>query len=238
MEVPLARKISDLQNSIQSIAQRAHRDPKAMGLILVTKTVSCERIEEAFQAGIRDFGENKMQELLEKQPKLSSEIQWHFIGHLQTNKVKFLLEDARLGGKLPLLHSLDRRELAEAIEKEARKRGLAKVPCLIQVNSSGETTKGGFKPEDVEKFVRELSPNSVLDIQGLMTLGPLTEDAAKTRQAFRSVAELQQNLKQSFPEKKWDILSMGMSSDYPIAIEEGSTLLRIGSAVFGPRSLK
>ncbi len=235
MPASLAQKISDLKKSIEAIAKRAARPYDAIRFILVTKGVASVRILEARDAGIRDFGENRVQELLIKKEALPSDINWHFIGHLQTNKVKFLLEHIT---SLSLLHSLDRPELAREIDREARLKGISQVPCLVQINSSGEETKGGFLPEETESFVSELPEDSAVLIRGLMTIGPLTEDREKIRGAFRRVKELQERLTKRFPEKDWSILSMGMSSDYEIAIEEGANLLRIGTAVFGPRGGK
>ncbi len=232
MQAALAQKILDLKKSIEAIAKRASRPYDAIRFILVTKGVASVRILEARDAGIRDFGENRMQEFLKKKEVLPSDISWHFIGHLQTNKVKFLLEHI---ASVSLLHSLDRPELAREIDREARLKGISHVPCLVQVNSSGEETKGGFLPEETESFVSELPEDSPVLIRGLMTIGPLTEDREKIRAAFRRVKELQERLAKRFPQKNWGILSMGMSSDYTIAIEEGANLLRIGTAVFGPR---
>ena len=214
-----------------SLAENIAGLKKAAGktqIVLVTKTVPAEKIQEALACGMRDFGENRVQELLEKQALLPADIRWHMTGHLQTNKVKQVV------GRVALIHSLDSLELAEEIERQAGLQNIKSVPCLIQVNSSGEVSKSGLKPEAVEKFAGDLKTKAI-EIQGLMTIGPLTEDAGKIRQAFRAVRELQQSLRKKFPGKNWDTLSMGMSSDYKIAIEEGSTMIRVGTAVFGPR---
>ncbi|MBI3313375.1 MAG: YggS family pyridoxal phosphate-dependent enzyme [Candidatus Omnitrophica bacterium] len=227
--MPIAEKISALRDSIEEAARKAERRPEEIKLVLVTKTVSAGRIEEAFRAGICDFGENRVQELLEKKKQLPAGVRWHMIGHLQTNKVKQVL------GEVVLIHSLDRPELAAVIEKEARGQGLKNVDCLIQVNSTGEKTKGGFDPREVPDFVGSLAQDSRIRICGLMTIGPLAGDEKKIRESFHSIKELQEKLKKDFPDKDWRILSMGMSGDYPIAIEEGANMLRIGSAIFGPR---
>ncbi len=232
MAESIAQRISDLKQSIEAIAKKASRPYDAIHFILVTKGVSCEKVLQARDAGIRDFGENRMQEFLKKKEELPLDLQWHFIGHLQTNKVKFLLEHI---ASVSLLHSLDREELARAIDREARQKGISEVPSLIQVNSSREKTKGGFLPEETAEFVSRFPKDSPVTIRGLMSIGPLTENREEIRRAFREVKELQERLREQFPEKDWGILSMGMSSDYDIAIEEGANLLRIGTAVFGPR---
>ncbi len=226
----IAEQIQALKSSIRSILGTAGRPAGSVQFILVSKTVGPERIQEAYQAGVRDFGENRVQEFLEKKDKLPADIRWHFIGRLQTNKVKSLLSCV----PLPLIHSLDRRDLADELIRQAEKLSIPKVPCLIQINSSGESTKAGFAPEEVLPFVESIQ-SPVLDFRGLMTVGPLTEDPGLIRQAFRLVKNKQRELQKIFSGRSWDILSMGMSSDYEIAIEEGANLLRIGSAVFGKR---
>ena len=203
--------------------------PEGVRFLLVTKTVGEDRVREAFEAGVSDFGENRVQELLAKKKKLPPGIRWHMIGRLQTNKVKRIL------GEVVLIHSLDRPELAREIEKQAGVKKIKQVDCLIQVNSSGETSKSGFAPAEVEGFAASLAPDSPVRIRGLMAVGPLTEDCEKIRRAFRAVKNLRETLKQKFPERDWGILSMGMSGDYRIAVEEGANWLRIGSAVFGKR---
>ena len=205
--------------------------------MLVTKTVSVERIREAFEAGHRDFGENRVQELLEKKPGLPAEIRWHFIGHLQSNKVKPLLKSAEPF----LLHSLDRIPLAEEIEKQAEKMGI-EVDALLEVNTSGEAAKSGFSPEEFPAALEKIKALNRIRIRGLMTIGPLTGEGQKIRSSFRTLRELRDRLFPNWPDVR-PIgkeggpleLSMGMSSDFEIAIEEGATIVRIGSAVFGER---
>lgn len=228
MNSGIAALIQSLKDSIRQTAEKAGRKPEEIGLVLVSKTVSVDRIREAFETGHRDFGENRVQDLADKFQALPSDIRWHMIGHLQTNKVKQVL------GKTVLIHSLDRPELAEVLEKQAEARGLNQVDCLIQVNSSGETSKFGLPLEKTADFVNGLKLMRVR-IRGLMTIGPLTDDEKQIRQAFRRTRELRDDLRAQFKSHSWDILSMGMSGDYKIAIEEGSTLLRVGSAVFGAR---
>ena len=218
--------IQDLKHSIHEVALQAGRDPGSVRLVLVTKTVEPARVLEAYQAGERDFGENRVQEWQEKKDALPRDIRWHLIGHLQTNKVKYVV------GQVALIHSLDRLDLAEAIEKQAKAKRIAEVLCLVQVNMSGEESKFGLDPAAVEDFVRQMPSRPSVRIQGLMSIGPLTEDEAQVRDCFRKSRELLEALKTKFPQYAWDILSMGMSSDYRIAIEEGANMLRIGSLVF------
>ena len=228
MNIPQA--IKNLRATIRETAASGGRDPESVRLVLVTKTVEPPRILEAYQAGERDFGENRVQEWLEKKDLLPPDIRWHLIGHLQTNKVKHVI------GCVSLIHSLDRLELADAIEKQAKAKGIAGVPCLVQVNMSGEESKFGLGPGAVEDFMKQIPLRPSIKILGLMSIGPLTEDHGRIRECFRKTQELLENLRKKFPQYGWDILSMGMSNDYEVAIEEGANMLRIGSLVFGKRS--
>lgn len=229
MNIPAA--IKDLREAICRAESQTGRDPEGVRLVLVTKTVPPERILEAYHAGERDFGENRVQEWQEKKDALPRDVRWHLIGHLQTNKIKYVI------GQIALIHSLDRLELADAIEKQAKAKGIAEVPCLVQVNMSGEESKFGLDPARVEDFLRQMSLRPSIKILGLMSIGPLTEDEGKIRECFRKTRELREDLKKKFPEHSLEVLSMGMSSDYRIAIEEGANMLRIGSLVF-PRDVK
>lgn len=226
----VAANIALLKESIREEALQAGRDPEEIRFVLVTKTVPAPRILEAVEAGVVEFGENRVQELLARKKELPSHLNWHMVGHLQTNKVKPLL------GEAALIHSLDRSALAEIIDTQAMRRDLGAVDCLIQVHSSVEESKAGFAPGEVAPFLASLKRDSRIRIRGLMTIGPLTEDAERIRRAFREIRELGAGLRRQFPERDWGILSMGMSADYRIAIREGANLLRIGTAVFGPRA--
>ena len=229
----VAENIKNLQASAAAACRRAGRDAAEVRIVYVTKTVGEEKVREAAAAGARDFGENRVQELCQKEAALKEEqarlgFRWHMIGHLQTNKVK------DVAGKTELIHSLDRSELAEALEKQAAAKGLSKIDCLIQVNTSAEASKFGLAPVEVDAFVSKLKLTAV-HLRGLMTIGPLTEDREKIRQAFRLLRLLRDDLQKKFPLHSWSELSMGMSGDYEIAIEEGATLIRVGTAVFGER---
>jgi pyridoxal phosphate enzyme (YggS family) len=227
----IAQSIKVVRNSIEETALRSGRDPKSIRLVMVTKTVEPARILEAYQAGERDFGENRVQEWQEKKDALPQDVRWHLIGHLQTNKVKYVID------RVELVHSLDRLDLADAIEKQAKAKGIKEVPCLVQVNMSGEGSKFGLAPGAIEDFVSQMPLRPSVKILGLMSIGPLTEDETRIRECFRKTKVLLEDLKMKFSQYAWDILSMGMSSDYKIAIEEGANMLRIGSLVF-PRKTK
>ncbi len=231
MPTNLFSNIQALRQSMRETAVRSGRDPEGVRLVLVTKTVPAGKVLEAYQTGEIDFGENRVQEWQEKKDALPKDIRWHLIGHLQTNKVKYVI------GQVALIHSLDRLDLADAIEKQAKAKGIGEVPCLVQVNMSGEESKFGLDPATVEDFVNQMALRPAIKIRGLMSIGPLTEDEGNIRECFRKTRELQEVLKRKFSRYGWDVLSMGMSSDYRIAIEEGANMLRIGSLVF-PRDVK
>lgn len=206
------------------------RNPSEVQLILVTKNVSVERIKEAYDAGARDFGENRAQELLHKVPQLPSDIRWHFIGHLQTNKAKSVV------GEVSWLHSLDRWELGREIQKQAQKKNVT-VDTLLQVNTSGETTQSGVRPDGAKELFQKMISLDRLHPQGFMTIGPLTKDENKIRSSFKKLKDLRDELQTEFPQADLSHLSMGMSSDFEIALEEGATMVRVGTAVFGERNL-
>ncbi|MBI1978316.1 MAG: YggS family pyridoxal phosphate-dependent enzyme [Candidatus Omnitrophica bacterium] len=223
------RSLRDVKERIGRACQRVGRNPEEVLLILVTKGVEPKRIREAYEFGMRHFGENRVQEFIEKKQHLPSDIRWHFIGSLQANKVKFLI------GQVVLIHSCDRLDLAQEIQKQAQKHNRA-VEVLLQVNTSQEQTKHGFSPDKVEEGVSEISAFDRIRIRGLMTIGPNTAEESQIRGSFRALRLLRDDLKFKFPDVDWRYLSMGMSSDFEIAIEEGANLLRIGTAVFGPRN--
>lgn len=197
-------------------------------LVAVSKTFAPAQIRELYDLGVRDFGENKVQELTEKKDVLPADIRWHMIGRLQTNKVKDVL------GQAALIHSVDRADLFEKIETEAAKRTL-EPECLLQVNISGEASKAGFTPTGIKDFLRGISVPKRVKICGLMTMAPLTENQEIVRKTFQGAKKLSDELKAEFPQFQWKLLSMGMSGDFEIAVEEGATVVRIGSALFGTR---
>lgn len=207
---------------VQQAALRAGRRPEEVTLLVASKGQPPERLLPLYHAGQRLFGENRVQELLSKKPLLPADITWHLIGSLQTNKVKAILPH------IALLHSLDRERLLVEIEKQA----LQPLPCLIEVKIAREETKHGVLPEELEKLVEKALASPAVVLRGLMGMASLTEDREQIRQEFRLLYGLYRRLAERYPEAPIDTLSMGMSSDFEIAIEEGSTLVRIGSEVF------
>ncbi|PIQ86479.1 MAG: YggS family pyridoxal phosphate-dependent enzyme [Candidatus Omnitrophica bacterium CG11_big_fil_rev_8_21_14_0_20_45_26] len=224
----VAEKIAELKARITTICKRLGRDAEEVLLVLVTKQVSAETIRLAYDAGMRAFGENRVQELLSKKDLLPPDVKWHLIGHLQTNKVKDCIK------YVTMIHSLDSLKLADEIEKQAGKKNLT-IDCLVQVNTSGEASKFGVPPEALESLIHSVLNHSHIRLKGLMTIGPLTKEEAAIRASFKTLKSLQTRMQNRFPALKWNYLSMGMSQDFEWALEEGSNCLRIGTAVFGER---
>ncbi|ABB15205.1 MULTISPECIES: YggS family pyridoxal phosphate-dependent enzyme [Carboxydothermus] len=220
----ISQKLQEVKREIAKI-----RPGSKVKILGVTKTVDVERIKEASKAGVEAFGENKVQEFLEKYEKLPN-LEWHFIGHLQTNKINKIL------GKVVLIHSLDRYNLAEEINKRAYRLGI-NVPVLLEVNMAKEETKFGLMPEEVEDFYFEVRENfKNLEVSGLMTVAPYVENPEEVRPVFRAMRELFLKLKAKDPENdKFQYLSMGMSNDYKVAVEEGANIIRLGTLLFGER---
>ena len=210
-----------VEERIARACQRAGRSPDEVTLVAVTKTVPAAAIEEAFAAGIRNFGENRVQEARAKVAELEmlrQELTWHMVGHLQTNKAKTATEI------FDIIHSVDSLRLAEMLNKRAQ----WKLPVLLQVNAAAEETKGGFVADEVGRALAEISRLPHLDVVGLMTMAPFVADPEEVRWVFRRLRELGDSL-------GLEHLSMGMSDDFEVAIEEGATLVRIGRAIFGER---
>jgi hypothetical protein len=227
----IVENLKGVKERIERAALRAGRDAREIRLVAVTKGVAPERIVEAARSGIDTFGENYAQELREKsdivEKVLGRRIKWHFIGRLQRNKVKYILD------RVDLIHSLDRLPVAEEIEKRAERLGTM-VPVLIEVNIAGEEAKGGIMPEHLEGFLVEMERFPRIKVEGLMTMPPFFDDPEMTRPYFRQLRDLRDRLREMFPGLRE--LSMGMSGDFEAAIEEGATIVRIGTAIFGPRS--
>ena len=218
----IEQNVRYLQNRIARACQRTGRSPDKVTLVAVTKTVDAAAIEAAFNAGIREFGESRVQEVrpkIEQLHKFEPGITWHFIGHLQTNKAKTAAQI------FDIIHSIDSLKLAETLNNCSQK----KLPVLIQVNVSAEATKSGFPLSEVNEAVRQIGRLSNLEVQGLMTIAPWVSDAEEVRPIFRQLRQVRDALGLRH-------LSMGMSDDFEVAIEEGATLIRIGRAVFGERS--
>lgn len=224
----IAERIALIREKIDQAAERSGRDPKQIKIVAVSKFVDPERIQEALGAGLTTFGENRVQEFLTKYPVIKGPIQWHMVGSLQTNKVKQVI------GKVQLIHSLDRRSLAEELSRQARLTG-SEATVLVQVNVSREISKKGLAPEEVIPFLKWLSTIGGVEVKGLMTIGPLGEPE-KARPVFRQLRELFERIADlELPMVEMKYLSMGMTNDYEIAIEEGANLVRIGTGIFGRR---
>lgn len=227
----IRENIESIRKRIADAAVRAGRDADDIKLIAVTKTVDVDKVEEAIAADALDAGENKPQELARKYEVLGDKIRWHQIGSLQTNKVKYIID------KVCMIHSLDREGLAEEIDKRASKIGRV-IDCLVQVNISGEESKHGMSREEVEPFVRlvaEKYPN--IKIKGLMTMAPFDAEEDEIRKVFRDLKELSDEINNmNIGNVEMRELSMGMTNDFEIAVEEGATMVRVGTAIFGKRN--
>ncbi|WP_026692108.1 YggS family pyridoxal phosphate-dependent enzyme [Peribacillus kribbensis] len=220
----VSENLKSIIEKIEESCRKSGRDPRDVKIVGVTKYVSEERAVEAFEAGVLHFGENRDDGLDRKRAVLGDKPVWHFIGSLQTRKVKSVI------GKADYIHSLDRLSLAEEIQKRAA----LPQKCFVQVNVSGEESKHGLKPEEVLDFIRECSEHDKIILEGLMTMAPLTEDQELIRKCFRELKELQEKIQQlGIKNAPCHELSMGMSNDYQIAVEEGATFIRIGTALVG-----
>jgi pyridoxal phosphate enzyme (YggS family) len=226
----ITENIKKLQENIVEICKRCNRNPQDIQIVAVSKTWDSSAIREAWKAGITNFGENYVQEFRTKYQELKDiPLQWHFVGHLQSNKVKFIID------AMHLIHTVDDIELGKEINKRAEKLGKVQ-DALIEVHATSEPTKYGVKPEQTASLVKELAMLDNIRVRGLMTMGPLADDPEASRSSFRMLRQLQTEIRSLGIEHiSMDHLSMGMSHDYPIAIEEGATFLRIGTAIFGER---
>jgi hypothetical protein len=222
----IRENIERLKEKIRNAALRTDRNPDEIAIVAVTKTVSPEKIAEAISNGIKIIGENRVQEAKRKFAVIGDKIEWHMVGHVQTNKVKDALKI------FSMIHSLDSIRLAQEIERRAKE----SVQCLIEVNTSKELSKYGIAPDTVFSFYENLKKYKKIDILGLMTIGPgwAVEDPEASRSCFRLLRNLKDKLVQKF-DARLPILSMGMTSDYEIAVEEGANMVRVGTAIFGFR---
>lgn len=221
--------LQEIEKNIMKACENSGRKREEITLIAVSKTKPVSMLEEVYNTGIRDFGENKVQELCDKYDCLPKDIKWHMIGHLQTNKVKYLMD------KSYLIHSVDSLRLANEIEKQASKCDKT-VEILIEVNIAEEESKFGLFKDEVISLVREIATLPHLRIKGLMTIAPYVEDPEENRQYFRQIKQLSVDINnQNIDNVNMNILSMGMSGDYMVAIEEGATMIRVGTSIFGER---
>lgn len=226
----------EVENKVKQACQRAGRAREEVTLIAVSKTKPLSMIEELLLLGVRDFGENKVQELTQKAETLAQkkipepQVRWHMIGHLQRNKVKYLVD------KACMIHSVDSLRLAEEISKEAGKKGI-QIPILIEVNVAEEESKFGVHMEEAETLIRQIAVLPSISIQGLMTIAPYVENPEENRFIFRNLKKLSVDIQgKSIDNVTMDVLSMGMTGDYQVAIEEGATHVRVGTGIFGERN--
>lgn len=225
----LRENLQDVETRIQEACLRAGRKREEITLIAVSKTKPIPMLEEVYQEQIRDFGENKVQELTQKEEVLPKDIRWHMIGHLQRNKIKYIVD------KTTLIHSVDSIRLAEAIHKEAQKKGIV-ADVLLEVNVAEEESKFGFSYDEVLPALETLKTFTNIRIRGLMTIAPFVENPEENRSVFASLKQLSVDIaKKNIDNIEVEILSMGMTNDFEVAIEEGATMIRVGTAIFGER---
>ncbi len=226
----ISQNIGKVRENIKNAALRAGRNPEDICLIAVTKTHGADMINEAIDCGITDIGENKVQEIMEKYDSVKKGVRWHLIGHLQTNKVKYIID------KVALIHSVDSIKLMDEIDRQAKKHDLV-MEILIQVNISGEETKFGIKPEQLEEMLVHAGELSNIRVVGLMTIAPKTNRSVTSRLHFDNINKIYiDNRAKMYDNVNMKYLSMGMSGDYEVAIECGADMVRVGSAIFGKRT--
>jgi len=227
----IAENVESVKRRIVAACSRCGRNPADVLLVGVTKTFGPEKIRDAMTAGLFDFGENYVQELNKKREQLGeSRIRWHFVGHLQSNKARYIAD------YIHLIHSIDSERLAAELHKKGEKAGRV-VDVLVEVHTTDEATKFGVAPEQTTEFVKQISKYGHLRIQGLMTMGPFSDDPNDSRPSFRQVLELKRSIEREGIENvSMRHLSMGMSHDFEVGIEEGATIVRIGTVIFGERA--
>ena len=225
----IQRNLHRIQREIGQACQRAGRAEGEVTLIAVSKTKPIELLREAYNGGTREFGENRVQELLSKIPLMPSDVRWHLIGHLQTNKVRQVI------GKTCLIHSVDSLKLAGEIEKESKRQDVV-TDILLEVNVAREESKFGFLLEEVEEALKTIGGFPHVRVCGLMTVAPFVEDAEKNRAVFRKLYDFYVDMKtKNIDNGSMTILSMGMTGDFGVAVEEGATMVRVGTGIFGAR---
>lgn len=226
----VAENLAQVQKNINESCTKINRDPNEVTLIAVSKTKPVEMLKEAYDAGARVFGENKVQEIVDKYDQMPSDVKWHMIGHLQRNKVKYIVD------KVAMIHSVDSLRLAETIEKEAAKKAVI-VPILIEVNVAQEESKFGLKPEEVLPLIEQIADFSHIQIKGLMTIAPYVDNAEENREIFRELKKLSVDIAaKNINNVTMSVLSMGMTGDYMVAVQEGATMVRVGTGIFGARN--
>ncbi len=225
----IKENLKNVHERIKEACERSGRDISEVTLISVSKTKPLPDLKEAYECGERYFGENKVQEINEKYPEMPSDVHWHMIGHLQRNKVKYIVD------KVELIHSVDSLRLAEAISSEAVKKG-CEVNILVEVNVAEEDSKFGTTPEEAASLIKEIASLPGIHVKGLMTIAPYVEVPEENRTIFRALKKLSVDIeKQNIDNISMEVLSMGMTGDFEVAIEEGATMIRVGTAIFGAR---
>lgn len=226
----LKENLADVEAKIVKACENSGRQRDDVTLIAVSKTKPVETLKEAYDLGVRVFGENKVQELTDKYEALPKDIQWHMIGHLQRNKVKYIID------KVALIHSVDSIRLAETIEKEAAKHNIT-ANILIEVNVAKEESKFGLMPEELDELIDKIKDFNHIQVKGLMTIAPFVENPETNREIFRSLRKLSVDISnKNVDNVNMSILSMGMTNDYTVAVEEGATMVRVGTGIFGARN--
>lgn len=225
----LAENIAQVRACIEQAAQKVGRDPAEITLVAVSKTKPVELVEMAYNLGVTDFGENRVQEALPKIEHFHPRgLHWHLIGHLQSNKA------GKVAGPFSCIHSVDSLHLAQVLDRHAQEYG-HKLSILLQVNVAGEASKEGLSLAEAPEVARQIARLPALQIEGLMTIAPLVSNPEEVRPVFRELRQLRDHLRTEITASSWDQLSMGMTDDYAVAIEEGATLVRVGRAIFGQR---
>ena len=226
----IKENLEEVREKIRQACQRSGRREEDVTLISVSKTKPVEMLREAYEAGSRDFGENRVQEIMEKYGQMPEDVRWHMIGHLQKNKVRQVID------KAVLIHSVDTVELAEQIEKDAAKRDLT-VDILLEVNVAEEESKFGFRTEEVEAAVMKIKEFPHVHIKGLMTIAPFVSNSEDNREVFKKLYQLYVDIRsKNIDNVNMSVLSMGMTGDYEVAVEEGATMIRVGTSIFGART--
>ena len=227
----VAENLKTIRERVDAACERAGRRPEEVALIAVSKTKPLSMLQEAYEAGARDFGENKVQEILEKYPEMPEDARFHMIGHLQTNKEKQVV------GKAVLIHSVDSLHLAEKIEQEAAKRDLT-ADILLEVNVAREESKFGLMLEEVIPLLEEVKNLPHVRVRGLMTIAPNVENPEENRKHFKKLYQLYVDIKsKNIDNGTMSVLSMGMTGDFEVAVEEGATMIRVGTGIFGSRQI-
>ncbi|MCR5626724.1 MAG: YggS family pyridoxal phosphate-dependent enzyme [Lachnospiraceae bacterium] len=226
----ISEKLKEVEENIAKACEKAGRNREEVTLIAVSKTKPVEMLKEAYDLGIRDFGENKVQELVDKYEKLPKDIRWHMIGHLQRNKVKYIID------KVVLIHSVDSIELAKEISKQAVKHNIT-ANILIEVNIAGEESKFGVQPQDAVSLAVEIISLPNIAVRGVMCIAPFVANCEENRKYFQNLCKLDVDISKKISNNtEVNIISMGMTNDYPVAVEEGSTMVRVGTGIFGERN--